>query len=130
MSDYGRCLENLNLETFSKSAGDSKSPEALVHDYHALIYELNRRRNIDGHCKLVTRGVAVNPTGISLAFPLGSDMHIPFSKAILNLGAQDAITNILRSLSFLLMMRQFRASSFAVSILVLMHGKILILFSA
>ncbi len=98
MSDNGRCLEHLAFETFSKSAGDSESPEALVHDYHSLIYELNRRKKIDGHCKLVTRGVAVNPSGIALAFPHGSDMHIPFSKAILNLVAQDTISNILRSL--------------------------------
>ena len=117
MSDSGRCLEHLAFETFSKSAGDSESPEALVHDYHSLIYELNRRKKIDGHCKLVTRGVAVNPSGIALAFPHGSDMHIPFSKAILNLVAQDTISNILRSLCFLLMMRQFRASSLAFCIL-------------
>ena len=70
---------------------------ALVHDYHSLVYELNRRYRIDGKCKLVTRGVSVNPAGVALAFPMLSDMHIPFSKAILTLTAQDKVTAILRS---------------------------------
>lgn len=71
---------------------------ALVHDYHSLVYELNRRYRIDGKCKLVTRGVAVNPAGVALAFPQHTDMHIPFSKAILELTRQDKVTAILRSL--------------------------------
>jgi hypothetical protein len=117
-----------NFETFSKSAVE-EGPEALVHDYHALIYELNKRKKIDNYCKLVTRGPAVNPSGIALAFPHGTDMHIPFSKAILNILAQDGITSILRSLSFLLMMRQFLASFMAFFVLALFRGKILNFFS-
>jgi len=76
--------------------GDPESPVALVHDYHSLVYELNRRYRIDGKCKLVTRGVAVNPAGVALAFPQHTDMHIPFSKAILELTRQDKVTAILR----------------------------------
>jgi len=80
--------------------GDTQTPEALVHDSYSLIYELNRRKEIDGHCKLVTRGISVNPSGMALAFPLSSELHIPFSKAILNLNSQGVVQDILRSESF------------------------------
>ena len=77
--------------------GDADSPAALVHDYHSLIYELNRRKAIDGKCKLETRGIGVNPTGIALAFPINSELAIPFSKAVLSLVAADKVNAILRS---------------------------------
>ena len=76
--------------------GDSESPDALVHDYHSLVYELNRRYRIDKKCKLETRGVTAHPAGLAMAFPLNTDMPIPFSKAILSLRARDAVNDILR----------------------------------
>ena len=76
--------------------GDSETPDALVHDYHSLVYELNKRKGIDNQCRLETRGVSVHPAGLAIAFPLTSQMPIPFSKAILSLRARDAVNDILR----------------------------------
>jgi len=82
--------------------GDRETPQALVHDSFSLIYELNKRKEIDGDCKLVTRGISVNPSGMALAFPLNSELHIPFSKAILELNARAVVQGILRSDAFAL----------------------------
>ena len=79
---------------------DRATPMAMVHDSYSVIAELNRRKQIDGSCKLISVGTQVNPAGLGLAFPaseVGSNLAIPFSKAILTLTQRDAMTQIIRN---------------------------------
>ena len=81
------------------SDSNSKTPMALIHDDYSLIHELNMRKQKDGHCKLITMGTSVMPAGLGFAFPLNSEMHVPFSKVILNLKKTDKINDIVRNFS-------------------------------
>jgi len=65
-----------------KTGDGVTEPDSLIYDAHAVVYELGKRKEVDGKCNLITAGSYFNPSGLAFAFPKNTSFPQIFSRAI------------------------------------------------
>jgi len=74
--------------------GRDDGADALIADAPSAFYELNRRFNATGECRLVSVGAQFSPSGFGMGFPKTSAFSVPVSYAVTEIAGRARVSEL------------------------------------